>query len=73
MNDFTKENKNNMTLIFDAKKDELLNYSWFHYCEHPKMKQYLINEKTNHGYQLRDIRTNKIIMGASFSLEGYLK
>lgn len=73
MNDITKENKNNVSLIFDAKKDEAINYSWLHYCKYPEMKGYLIHEHIGNQYILRDIRTNNIIMGATFSLEKYLK
>ena len=73
MNDFTKDNKNNVSLIFDAKKDELINFSWLHYCEHPEMKKYLVNDKNDNGYSLRDIRTNNIVISATFSLESLLK
>lgn len=73
MNDFTKEDKNNVILIFDSKKDEGINFSWAHYCRHPEMKKYLVNERNDNGYSLRDTRTNQIILSASFSLKGYLK
>lgn len=74
MNDFTKENKKNVSLIFDAKKkDAPTNYSWQYYGEHPEMKKYLIHEHTNNGYSLRDSRTNNIVISASFSLESFLE
>jgi len=72
MNDLTKDNKNNVSLIFDAKK-ELLNYSWSHYLHHPEMKKYLVNEHVEGQWRLRDERTNQVVMSASFSLERYLK
>lgn len=72
MTDFTKEAPNNVSLIFDVKKD-VLNYSWFHYLEHPEMKKFLVNKKIENGYILRDIRTDDIVLSASFCLEKYLK
>ena len=64
----------NVSLIFDAKKDETINYSWFHYVEHPEMKKYLKNVKNENGcFDLIDVRTGNIIMSASMSLENYLK
>lgn len=71
MNDFTKDDKNNVHLIFDAQK-ESINFSWDHYLKYPEMKKYLVNEVTENGYQLRDARTNNIVMSASFSLQEFL-
>jgi len=65
-------NMTNVSLIFDKKKSPV-NYSWVHYCEHPEMKKYLVHEKTEHGYQLRDKRTNDVIMTGSMPLEVHLK
>lgn len=62
----------NVSLIFDAKKEDL-NYSWFHYCEHPEMKKYLKHEKFEGGYRLVDTRTNQTVLCASFSLQNKLK
>lgn len=73
MNDFTKDNKDNVSLIFDAKKDRPINFAWAAYCEHPEMKKYLIHERTDNGYSLRDTRTNKVVMSASFALDRYLR
>ncbi len=64
----------NVSLIFDVKKDNTINFSWFHYIEHPEMKKYLKNVKNENGnYDLIDERTGNIIMSGSMSLENYLK
>lgn len=62
----------NVSLIFDKKKS-ILNYSWTHYCEHPEMKKHLIQEKIGDCYQLRDTRTNNIVLSGSMPLNNYLK
>lgn len=71
-NDFTKYEPNNVSLIFDNKK-EAINFSWSHYCEYPEMKKYLTHVKVGPNYGLVDSRTNKVVMEASFSLEMFLK
>lgn len=63
----------NVSLIFDAKKDEPLNFSWFHYSKHPEMKKYLKHIKEGDLYSLIDERTGNIIMSGSMSLEDFLK
>lgn len=69
MSDFTKEESNNVSLIFDAIKTESINYSWFHYLKFPEMKKYLVHEKIEDWYRLRDVRTNKTVLASSESLE----
>ena len=65
-------NMTNVSLIFDKKKSTL-NYDWMHFCEHPEMKKYLVHEETEHGYQLRDTRTDRVVMQASMPLDSHLK
>lgn len=68
------ENQNNVSLIFDTKKDDPINYSWMHYCQYPEMKKHLKNIKNEHGqYDLVDERTGNIVMSASFPLSDYLE
>jgi hypothetical protein len=63
-----------VSLIFDAKKDESVKFSWSHYAEHPEMKKYLKNVKNKHGcYDLIDERTGNIVMSGSMSLQKFLK
>lgn len=63
---------NNVSLIFDAKKNCTINYSFAHFVDYPEMKKYLIHVKNEHGYHLLDTRTNKVIMSSSNSLLRFL-
>lgn len=65
---------NNISLIFEAKKDVPINYTWSYYLEHPEMKKHLTHIKNDNGtYSLIDERTKKEVLSASFPLQRYLK